>query len=338
MPELKKRPLFSIIIDNYNYGCYIQQAIDSVLAQHFPSGDMEVIVVDDGSTDDTAQRVAKYKDRVKYIRKKNGGQSSAINTGVEHAGGEVIAFLDSDDFWHREKLRIVAEEFEKSDDIDFMYHYMDVTDDKGKIVDRYIFPEPGRHSEQSYIDNYLKGNLPWFSPTSGMIVRADCLKKIMPLPEEFRIGADIYLHYVLPFYMRDLSLVKKALGYYRLHTNNLSGGNLLTAGKLQRELNLLLRIQEHVEQHSRKLGKDCSFIHKRIEAQESLYGILLSGLLGNRLKATKDALAFKGFLPWDTRRHRVAKRAILTASVLIPSPFLLWLQRKYRKIWHFVDS
>jgi len=69
----------TVLIDTYNYGRYIEEAIESVLAQDFPAEEMEILVVDDGSTDDTRARVGKYADRVKYIYKKNGGQASAFN-------------------------------------------------------------------------------------------------------------------------------------------------------------------------------------------------------------------------------------------------------------------
>jgi len=90
-------PTVSVVIPAYNYATYLPKAIDSVLKQQFTN--YEIIVVDDGSTDNTAEIVAKYGDRVRYIYKKNGGLPAARNTGIQAARGELIGFLDADDEW-----------------------------------------------------------------------------------------------------------------------------------------------------------------------------------------------------------------------------------------------
>lgn len=95
-------PSTSVIIPTYNRAGQIAAAVRSVLAQSEPPD--EVIVVDDGSTDDTAAALAPFMDRIRYVRKPNGGASSARNLGVLTARGEWIAFLDSDDTWHPDKL------------------------------------------------------------------------------------------------------------------------------------------------------------------------------------------------------------------------------------------
>src|ERR1700678_3861883 len=96
------QPLVSIIIPTYNRAEYLGQAIDSALAQSYRP--IEIIVVDDGSTDDTQGVAARYGDRIRYIHKANGGASSARNAGFAAASGEVLALLDSDDRWLTEKL------------------------------------------------------------------------------------------------------------------------------------------------------------------------------------------------------------------------------------------
>jgi len=94
--------LVSVIIPTYNRSRYVTKAIDSVLAQTYK--DYEIIVVDDGSIDDTRQVLASYKDRITYIYQENSGQAAARNTGIRAAHGKWIAFLDSDDIWLPEKL------------------------------------------------------------------------------------------------------------------------------------------------------------------------------------------------------------------------------------------
>ena len=97
--KLKKiaEPLVSIVINNYNYARFLPEAIESALAQTYPH--KEIIVVDDGSTDDSRRVMESYGDRIKPIYKKNGGQASAMNLGYEAAKGDLIYFLD-DTCWN----------------------------------------------------------------------------------------------------------------------------------------------------------------------------------------------------------------------------------------------
>lgn len=95
-------PLISIIIPTFNRAALLPRAIDSALRQTHAS--CEVIIVDDGSTDNTAQIVAHYGHKIRYIRQSNAGASEARNRGIHEASGTLIAFLDSDDTWHSEKL------------------------------------------------------------------------------------------------------------------------------------------------------------------------------------------------------------------------------------------
>ena len=105
-------PLVSVIVPNYNYAQYLPQALDSVLAQTYR--ETEIIVVDDGSTDDSETVVSEYGSLVRFVRQKNQGVSTARNRGVAESKGELIAFIDADDAWLPAKLekqvqRIVAE-------------------------------------------------------------------------------------------------------------------------------------------------------------------------------------------------------------------------------------
>ena len=93
----------SVIIPTYNRSRQVVDAVESVLAQSWP--ELEVLVIDDGSTDDTETVLSPYLDRIRYVRKPNGGVSSARNRGIREATGGKVAFLDSDDTWHPDKLR-----------------------------------------------------------------------------------------------------------------------------------------------------------------------------------------------------------------------------------------
>ena len=96
------QPSISVIIPTFNYGRFMCAAVDSVLAQTLPP--REVIVVDDGSTDDTQQKLAPYGGRIHYVYQKNRGVNAARNLGIKLSHGDWIAILDSDDAWHPQKL------------------------------------------------------------------------------------------------------------------------------------------------------------------------------------------------------------------------------------------
>lgn len=109
-----KNPLVSIIIPTYNRGWIVKEAIDSVLAQDFK--DFELIVVDDGSTDNTPDTLSSYKNEIIMVRQKNKGVSAARNRGIVSAAGRWIAFLDSDDLWMPKKLSIQVDFFRRHPD------------------------------------------------------------------------------------------------------------------------------------------------------------------------------------------------------------------------------
>ena len=97
-------PLVSIVVTTYNQAQYIEETIASALGQTYQN--REVIVVDDGSTDDTAARLARFRDRIVYIHQSNRGVAGSRNSGVRSAKGELLAFLDGDDLWEPDKLAV----------------------------------------------------------------------------------------------------------------------------------------------------------------------------------------------------------------------------------------
>jgi glycosyltransferase involved in cell wall biosynthesis len=103
-PNNSNNPMVSVIIPSYNRGHCIEQTLDTVFKQSYT--EFEVIVVDDGSTDDTAQLIKAYRREINYIYQKNAGASAARNTGIDNAKGDWIAFLDSDDEWYPDKLKV----------------------------------------------------------------------------------------------------------------------------------------------------------------------------------------------------------------------------------------
>lgn len=109
----------SVVIPTYNYGRFVAEAIESALGQ--TCSPLEVIVVDDGSTDDTETVVRAFGDRVRYIRQENAGVCAARNRGVAESTGELIAFLDADDIWEPEKLERQLARFAEDPEIGLVH-------------------------------------------------------------------------------------------------------------------------------------------------------------------------------------------------------------------------
>jgi len=110
--------LISVIIPVYNCERYIAQAIESVLAQEYKN--IEIIVVNDGSTDNTEKVVCSYAN-VKYLSQTRNGVSMARNTGIQNSSGEFVAFLDADDLWTKDKLKIQNSLFSDDPDLDMVF-------------------------------------------------------------------------------------------------------------------------------------------------------------------------------------------------------------------------
>jgi glycosyltransferase involved in cell wall biosynthesis len=210
------KPLISVLIDTYNYGRFIEQAIESVLSQEFPQDLVEILVVDDGSTDDTAERVRKYGSKVRYLYKRNGGQGSAFNLGFQHARGDLIAFLDADDYFLPGKLRRTVEEFQKHREAGMIYH---------PLLELDATCNEFRETQIVAISGFLaddKSKLLAYRiyPTSSMVFRRHALGQILPMPETIRLQADRYLGLLIPLIAPVVAL-PEALSVYRIHGQNL---------------------------------------------------------------------------------------------------------------------
>ena len=209
----RRRPLVSVVIDTYNYGRFIEEAIESVLDQTFPSKEIEIIVVDDGSIDDTQSRVKKYRKRIRYFYKENGGQASALNLGFQQARGEYIALLDADDYFLPEKIGQVVQEFEKHKQVVMVLHGRQIDQNGLKRVSLMNACHNVKLSRQNVRAIQKFGF--W---TSTVTMKRKSLGVIIPIPNELLILADMYLASLL--WLGNLSYLNKPLAVYRVHSSN----------------------------------------------------------------------------------------------------------------------
>jgi glycosyltransferase involved in cell wall biosynthesis len=230
-----KAPIVTVLIDTYNYGQYIEEAVRSVVEQDFPAEQKEIIVVDDGSTDDTAARLEKFGDSIQYLHKPNGGQASALNFGLERARGEIVAFLDADDYWLPGKLRRVVEEFERHPDAGMVYHKL-----RQFNVRNGLYEDGGLALLSGFLPTNRKSLLSYvLYPTSFLAFRRSALTPLLPIPEELVIQADAHLSGLIVF-LAPIVGVPECLAVYRVHGANLFADGSDAGGK-RHELRLRTR-------------------------------------------------------------------------------------------------
>ncbi len=202
----------SVIIPTYNSAEYITEALDSVFAQTYKN--YEVIVIDDGSTDNTKDVLKPYMSRIKYIYKENGGVSSARNVGIKNAEGEYIAFLDSDDIWLPEKLERQIERFNSEPDLGLVYSNC------------IRFSENGIEQSSRKVKKYLEGDIfakileGYVLPTSTVIAKKLCFDEVGYFDERFSVSEDYDMWLRISRFFK-IGYVKGPLVKYRIRTSSI---------------------------------------------------------------------------------------------------------------------
>jgi len=217
--------LATVVIVNYNYGQYIADAIDSALGQSY--GPVEVVVVDDGSTDISRQTIGQYKDRVRTVFQDNRGQGAAYNAGWAAARGKFVLFLDSDDVLTADAMTKIVAAFERSDAVKVQFYLEQVDRDLaslGCLLPTYKFStiEPRKQ-----IANYGYYVSP---PASGNAFRKTFLDAIMPIADEklYRHAADGFTT-GLAGLAGHVESIPERLGFYRVHGANYGGAGGATS-------------------------------------------------------------------------------------------------------------
>ncbi len=210
------QPLVSIIVDNFNYARFIRAAIDSALTQTYAK--VEVVVVDDGSTDNSREVISSYGERVAAVFKTNGGHASAFNAGFRASHGSIVMFLDADDLLLPNAVEEVVHAWRPGvAKVQFVLAHIDA---EGRALGGTVPYLPAQMPEGDIRASILEAGGYIGVPTSGNAFAREVLERLLPLPEsQWRQAADTSLEIIAPF-LGDIVSIRKTLGCYRIHESN----------------------------------------------------------------------------------------------------------------------
>lgn len=219
---LPERPLVSVLMINFNYADFIEQAIRSVLDQTWQ--EVELVVVDDASTDASVaivRRLCAEDPRLHLIvHPTNCGTEAATNTAYAHARGEILCLLDSDDWFHPEKLARVVDRFKASPQCGFIVHPMVISSADTPVIQ--IMPWIPNFERGWIAERLARRGGRWQGmPTSALVMRRQLADLLFPLPpaEVLRNGVDGYLYTLAPL-LTEVDALDQACSHYRVHGRN----------------------------------------------------------------------------------------------------------------------
>jgi len=310
-------PLVSVIIPTYNYALYIGDAIQSILQQNYPTELVEIIVVDDGSTDDTRQVLQPFIDgaKVSYHYQQNKGKASATYSAVQKSKGKYIFNLDADDYFLPDKISASVNIFEQDAEIVHVASpalclYQDTKKSGNEDLPAIILEKP---LDGNWLLQYFYSNKILFGGGSTFAGRASVLKDI-EIPE----GVDMYIDEFLLLAILPLGksyFTKEALSVWRIHTNNYSGQTTThekQVSKAERLLQSSSAVLGYVENHNFSAS-----LKKTYRLQHATRAIFLKETLNSKTTADIFGYAKEVFFEirpgWSLiRKHHVINRLIPT--------------------------
>jgi glycosyltransferase involved in cell wall biosynthesis len=296
----------SVIIPTYDRAKFIAKAVDSALQQTYP--DVEVIVVDDGSKDNTRHVLRGYEGRIRYFYQENRGIAGARNRGIKEAKGKYIAFLDSDDIWVPEKLAAQVAILEKNPNIGIVYHKLIILNEKGEWL--------GTKPKEVYGRNFQElvagmGDL----PTSSVVTRSECFKKAglfdesMDTMEDFEMWLRIAKEYEI------YEIDKRALAFYYRHDQQITQDKIkVSLGLVNLDKKILKTFKDiPTGVVSRRLAKN-EYTLSRVYFDYGRYKDAFNHLIQGVARDPWVGLSFaKDTDPWFHRVFKVAKTYMYVA-------------------------
>ena len=221
-------PRVSVIIPTYNRSYFLTKAIDSVLNQTYT--DFEIIVIDDGSTDDTKDVLIPYQNKIKYIYQENQGVACARNTGIKHSTGEFISLLDSDDLYLPNRLEKTIEILDRDKHLGLAHSDVIRITEDGKYIGKF-------ERDTSCLDGYISDELlmlKTFLISSTITFRSNCIERVGYFDEKLsRYGAEDRDMWIRISRYYPIKYIPKVLALYRDTTNSMSEDHeKMLAGRL----------------------------------------------------------------------------------------------------------
>ncbi len=284
-------PKVSVIIPTYNYGKYIDKAIDSVLAQTYQN--FEIIVVDDGSTDNTEEIVlGRYKDNVRYFYQENRGAPAARNSGTKRVRGRYLVFLDADDFLHHEYLQKMVAGLNSSKEAGWIYCRWQYVDTKGNIQESAFSNTPFAYRKK------LRGNI-FMEMLSGslicccaVLIKSECVEEVGGFDERLTAfqDYDLWLRIARRY---EVEYIDDVLAFVTLHE-----GSISTKGKPYPSRSIInSKIEENYSDYIVRLGVKW----RKIKAAEYYY-------LGNKMLKNGGIDDAMKFFKYSIRQYPLQKR------------------------------
>jgi len=218
-------PFVSGIVAAYNYERYLEEALESALAQDYPPDRLELIVVDDGSTDGTSDIARRYANdsggRIRYIRQDNAGLAAATTRGLQEARGDLITLLDADDVWLTSRTRLLVAALARNPDAGLVYGDLEVIDAEGRTIATSWLQEASQTPFRGrVVAPLLRSN---FVMAPALMVRAALRERFCPIPSFFP-AQDWYIAARVAA-VAEIDFVPAAVARYRRHGANMSHGN-----------------------------------------------------------------------------------------------------------------
>ncbi len=298
------QPFASILINNYNYGCFLKDAIDSALGQTYRS--FEVIVVDDGSADNSREIILGYGSRIVPVLKQNEGQASAFNQGFLASKGNIICLLDSDDTFLPNKLELVVSALHAGgNSVGWCFHPLQLVDStlsylegNAKALD---IPEPLLQVDVRHKIRMGKLGEPFVIPaTSGMCFTRACLKQIIPMPISKSVSLnDSYIKFAAMSICKGV-VISDCLALQRIHEKNLF--TLRENNQIQQAeifINTAYHIQKKfpvIANFSDNLLATGLHLNRKISDEDSPYNLLVEEYISRRPILSRISIRLKQLL------------------------------------------